>query len=746
MKLTLISFAVIAALIIGICCVNETAPEHSKASYVGTDKCISCHKAEYELFSNSDHFHAMDTVSDKTVLGNFNNAIFIYHDDTTFFYKEGKRFFVKTTDSTGHKKVFEIAYTFGWKPLQQYLVQFSDGRIQALPFCWDTREAAKGGQKWFHIYNKEKIGFKDELFWMGMNQNWNYMCADCHTTDYAINFDVTSNSFKSKWKESCVSCESCHGPASEHIAWADHKNTSELYKGFAISLASKKTNWKMDAAKQTLLPEQVIMNDTLIETCARCHAKATRFSDAYFHGQSLFQTHLPVTADLDNYYSDGQIKEENYEYGSFLQSKMYAAGVTCNNCHNPHSGKIKITGNALCGSCHAPAKYDGPQHSFHAVNTTGNQCVSCHMPTTNYMVIDARLDHSIRIPRPDLSLTTGNPNACNQCHTNKTVQWAATHFKKQYGSRLPKTPVYGELMHQVNNYSPNAVHSLYNLLSTAAYPDIIKATAMEQFGTYNSNRIYQQAIQYLSSKHPALRIAAIKAIGNHPSSELATYIPPLLYDPVVSVRFQAMFTLSVNYESLEKKDQQQFDAVKAAYFKVQENMSHRPDGFFNRAVVLNNMGSLKEAENLYKSCIARFPRFISAYVNLIELYRQQNNQQSAKIIIDQGLEQQPNNALLQYVLGLWHVGNNDYLQALKALKKAADTEPANATFVYGYAIGIFSVGDKKEAIGLLEKYLNRYGNNPVILNGLISMNSDMGNAAKANAYTRLKKSVFGAGI
>ena len=207
-----------------------------QTSYVGSDKCQSCHQNEYSLYRQSDHYHAMDTVSPASVLGDFNNTKFIYYGDTTLFYKKNDNYFVSTIDSTGQKKQFQVSYTFGWRPLQQYLVKFTDGRIQVLPFCWDTRPKENGGQRWFHSYEKENIGVKDELFWMGINQNWNYMCADCHTTDFRTNFNASANIFNSSWKFSTISCESCHGPASNHIEWTKDKKMRTTKDLLSVSL------------------------------------------------------------------------------------------------------------------------------------------------------------------------------------------------------------------------------------------------------------------------------------------------------------------------------------------------------------------------------------------------------------------------------------------------------------------------------------------------------------------------------
>lgn len=741
MKKIKVLVSLLLLLVFCYCCVNRSLPLENPA-YAGSEKCQSCHPQQTALFKTSDHFHAMDTVSAETVKGDFNNTRFIYQGDTAFFYRQGSRYFVRTTDSTGVKKEFAISYTFGWQPLQQYLVKFEDGRIQVLPFCWDTREKAKGGQRWFHLYDKERIAHTDELFWMGINQNWNYMCADCHTTDYKKNYDLAGDKFNSRWSESRVSCESCHGPASGHIKWADEKDKSVPYKGFAISLAAKAINWKMDPVKQTLMPEQVIPHDTLLETCARCHARATRFSDSYTHGQSFLQSHLPATADPVNYYIDGQIKQEDYEYGSFAQSKMHAAGVTCINCHDPHSMKVKAVGNSLCTSCHQPAKYDGTTHSFHKPGSTGSQCVNCHMPVTTYMVVDNRLDHSIRIPRPDHSVQMGTPNACTQCHQDKPVKWAADYFLKWYSEKLPREKTYGELLFAISRYIKESEASLYTLLENKAYPAIIRATALEQYGFYTTNRVSNAVMEELKNENPFLRLNALRALRNYPPENYSGHVEALLYDKVAAVRYEAMSLLAPQQARLSEKDAAQFSLLVKEYIQQQEQLSHRPDGYFNRAILKNFTGQQQEAEQLYKTCIGRFPDFIPAYTNLIDLYREQGREEDAKKTADKGLLRNPGSAWLHYAMGFWYIRRKEYTSGIRELEAAAKMEPANADMTYGYAIALFSTGRGTEAVQLLEKFLRGYGNQRLILDGLISIYQDMGNAGKAAAFASIRKEVY----
>jgi predicted CXXCH cytochrome family protein len=743
MKVGLITWMIAALVLVFNKCIISEENKYKELSYVGTDKCQSCHLNEYVKYKTSDHFHAMDTVSSRSVLGNFNNSFFVYQGDTSFFYQRNGQYFVRTADSTGVKKEFKVSFTFGWRPLQQYLVSFSDGRIQALPFCWDTRPKEKGGQHWFHIYNKEKVFHGDELFWMGYNQNWNYMCADCHTTNYQKNFDEAANTFHSKWNESRVSCESCHGPASGHLEWTKQKSKEDIHKGFAISLAAKPISWRMDQQKGTMQPQQIFHHDTLIETCARCHARATRFTDQYHHGQSLLQSHIPATVNQSIYYIDGQIMDEDYEYGSFLQSKMYSKGVTCINCHDPHSMQLKATGNALCSSCHSPAKFDGPQHTHHQLNTAGAECVNCHMPVTNYMVIDGRRDHSIRIPRPDHSLVNGTPNACNKCHTDKSGRWAADNFKNWYGDKLPKEKNYGELLYAVSRVDRESEPSLYELLASSQYPAIIKAGALEQFGQFKTSRINEQARNYLQSTDPNLRLNALKAMSGLPPETVLPSVAPLLSDPVTAVRMEAVFTLAPYYQQLEGNSKTIFETELADYLSIQRGLCHRPDGYLNQGIVLGLTGRIAEAEQVYVAGVKRFPRSLPFYVNLADMYRSQNQEQKAKEYIDKGLQVDPRNPNLHYALGLWFVRQKEQAKGIAELKKAMELNPTNASLVYGYAIALNSTGQASQAISLLEKFTRSNHNEPFIVDALISICQDAGLSQKAEYYASVRQNIFG---
>ncbi|MFL9829092.1 cytochrome c3 family protein, partial [Rhodoplanes sp. SY1] len=352
------------------------------------------------------------------------------------------KFQVETDGVDGKPAVFDIKYTFGIDPLQQYLVEFPDGRLQALSIAWDSRPKDQGGQRWFHLYPDEHIRHDDVLHWTRLNQNWNFMCAECHSTGVRKNYDATSDRYATTWAEISVGCEACHGRGSRHVAWARDREswwpfgkTEDPAKGLVVRFDERRdVTWPIDErtgnARRSVAPALLRKE---VETCGLCHARRGAFSEDWSPGRWLSDTHAvsPIARSL--YHADGQMLDEVYNYGSFKQSRMFAAGVTCGDCHDPHSAKLRFPGDNTCLQCHSSDTYAGVKHTGHASTSPPIGCASCHMPVRTYMVVDPRHDHGFRVPRPDLSVKLGTPNACNDCHADKPAAWAAAAVERWHG-------------------------------------------------------------------------------------------------------------------------------------------------------------------------------------------------------------------------------------------------------------------------------------------------------------------------
>ncbi|MDH3871769.1 MAG: multiheme c-type cytochrome, partial [Gammaproteobacteria bacterium] len=261
----------------------------ASAQYAGRVVCASCHAEQASLWSGSHHDLAMQPATGKTVLGSFANTSLMNFGVTSTFFKEDDKFMVRTEGPDGKLQDYVIKYVFGVEPLQQYLIEFPGGRLQALSLAWDSRAKEQGGQRWFHLYPDEKIAHDDELHWTKPSQNWNSMCAECHSTHLEKNYDPVNRTFDTRWSKIDVSCEACHGPGSEHVIWAEQKPGWEKLaanKGLSISLDERKdVQWKMDPKTGNAARNKARTTDKEIEMCARCHARRSPISGQYAHGE-----------------------------------------------------------------------------------------------------------------------------------------------------------------------------------------------------------------------------------------------------------------------------------------------------------------------------------------------------------------------------------------------------------------------------------------------------------------------------
>ena len=390
------------------------------AQYVGSENCQECHTAEYDDWNGSHHDDAMMIADQNSVLAEFNTT-FTSQGVTSTFYTKEDGFYVNTEGPGGEYTDFKIIYTFGIEPLQQYIVAFPDGRYQCLRTAWDTEK-----EVWFDLYPDMKLVHDEWIHWTKGGLNWNIMCSDCHSTLVKKNYDPIKEKYNTEFSLINVSCEACHGPGKEHVEIV----SSEEYKANPEGASEI---GKLYMGKNTL-PKQ------MVDDCARCHSLRTQYTEFYDH-EGEFMDHYAADWLRDGmYFPDGQILGEVYVYGSFIQSKMYANNVKCNDCHNVHSLELKFEGNALCTQCHEPSDYDSKKHHFHQINTQASECITCHMPGRYYMGNDFRRDHSFRVPRPDLTVKFDVPNTCNEsgCHDDQSPEWAAKAVNTWYGPEREK--------------------------------------------------------------------------------------------------------------------------------------------------------------------------------------------------------------------------------------------------------------------------------------------------------------------
>ena len=700
---------------------TATAAAPAPATLVDNRQCLGCHQAQATAWAASHHAQAMAPASADTVRGNFDGAQFKHQGITTRFFRRDGRFFVHTDGPDGQLGDFEVKFSFGVEPLQQYLIETEAGRLQPLQIAWNTRE-----RKWFHLLPHEKAPPGDVLHWSGRYQTANTMCIGCHTTGFDKRYDAKADRFDSRWLEVNVSCQSCHGPGSRHVAWADKHAPGGQAAPAAYPRSGQLADLKTPRAQ--------------VEVCAACHSRRSELTATPVPGQPHLDHFLPSLLREGLYHADGQQLDEVFVAGSYRQSKMYRMGVACSNCHDPHSAKPKLQGNALCTQCHQPqpnpafpsaaGHFDTAQHHHHPQGTRGAQCTACHMPAKNYMVLQPRPDHSIRIPRPDLTLTLGTPNACNQCHEKKSAQWAADALAKWVGT--PKRPPhYGEVFAAARRGAAESAQALAVLAGDAAQPGIVRATAIDMLRGETAVGI-DQRIAATRDADAELRAAAAASLEVLPASLRVPTLAPLLQDPVRAVRIAAARSLaSLPPAQFEPATRAAFDAALAEYVAAQQVALDMPGPNLNLGALYALSGRDAEAEAAYRAALKIDPDFTPARANLAQFYAERGRLPDAEQVLRDGLQRQPGIGELQYSLGLLLAEQQRLPQAAEALDRATKLLPQRARAFYNLGLARQQLGQSKPAEAALRKARDLAPTDPAIAYALAVLYAQQGQRADA---------------
>jgi tetratricopeptide (TPR) repeat protein len=715
---------------------EATGPREIAAEFVGSESCSACHQAQHAAWKTSQHALAMQHASPDTVRGNFDDARYAFDGVTSTFFRRDGKYFVRTDGPDGKLADFEVKYTFGLEPLQQYLVELPGGRLQALAVTWDTRPADQGGQRWFRQYPDEKLDFRDELHWTQRSQNWNFMCADCHSTNVRKGYDAAKEGFDTQWSEISVGCESCHGPGSAHLAWAKAKPSSDRTKGLTVALDERRgAAWQIDPASGNAKRTPELRSGREIEVCGPCHARRAQIAEGWQAGAALMDHYLPALLSPGLYHADGQQRDEVFIWGSFLQSRMHRAGVTCSDCHDPHTQKLRAPGNAVCAQCHLASKYDAKAHHFHPEGTLGAQCANCHMPATTYMVVDPRRDHSLRVPRPDLSVKLGTPNACNDCHRESTAQWSADWIARWYGAQRRNEAHYGEAIDAGRRGGAGAARGLVAVATSVAYPPIVRASAIELLARYPGPTTDAAVRSALGDADPLVRHAALAALQAPTVPQLAASIAPLLNDPVRAVRVEAARRVAPHVAGLDAASRPAFDRAMAEHEAVQRGNLDRPEAWMNLGNLHAMRGDPAAAEAAFREALKRDARFVPAYVNLADLRREQRRDADAEAVLREGLRVVPDAPALREALGLALVRQGKKGPALAEFAAARKSAPAEARYAYLYAVALHDAGRRAEAIRVLDDAAKRSGDRDVLL-ALAAFRGEGGDEAGAREALR----------
>ena len=714
-------------------------------SFVGREECARCHVEQNDRWQTSHHDRSMQVVNAENVLGDFGNITLEQQGYRIRFFRRDDMFLVETENGEGELAEYEIAYTFGVDPLQQYLIGFPDGRYQALDMAWDSRPITQGGQRWFRLQPEALYEPGDPLHWTGIAYTWNAMCADCHSTNFEKNYDASLNRYGSTFAEIDVSCEACHGPGSAHMDWAaqvamasrsaEGPNITGGSSGLVVQFPrSADRSWLIDADTGLAhrVPEST--SQVEIETCGRCHARRGAIAAEYGFDRPLTDSYRISLLERGLYHGDGQILDEVYVYGSFLQSRMYQEGVSCSDCHEPHSLRLYSQGNSLCNRCHLAERFDTPDHYRHEIGSEGAECISCHMTSETYMVVDPRRDHSFRVPRPDLSLRFNTPNACSNCHVSQSASWAAEAIVKWYGPERPAS--HFELLASGRSESVAAEAELRMLAGDSGAPNISRATALAalQGISQASMSLINKA---LVDDSPLVRMGALIGLETADPVTLMRLVMPMLDDPDRSVRLEAIRLMTTvpaqQVPSLERSD------VKRAIaeYRVALNVnSDRAQSHLSLGWLAMYEGDLVTAEKEYKTALELEPYFVPNFLNLADLYRLTGRDVDGEALLKRALEFAPDSGDARYALGLLMVRLDRLNEAVEQLHLATQLAPEQPHYIYVYAVAVQTAGDLAGAIMVLDEGLSRFPEDRELLVGAAAFSRDLNDLDRAIAYVR----------
>lgn len=614
--------------------------EETQYSYVGSQVCSTCHTDAKADWETSHHALAWTEPSPETIVADFNNTEFLHDGVLTEFSRRGADFHIKVTEIDGSVVEYRVHSVAGIEPLQQYILETEPGRLQSFDVVWDTIE-----KRWFHLYPDQKLPPDDGLHWSGPYKNWNARCAECHATGFEKNYDASNQSYASEQAEIGVGCEACHGPGSGHVEWAERSVSSELAPpagyGFSMDFANAGTQ-------------------ATIQQCASCHSRREPLGDASpVPGTAFHDAYNLAQLRPGLYHADGQILDEVYVYGSFLQSKMYDKGVGCLNCHNAHTAELKAEGNAVCTQCHSPAgnpnftslspkTYDDPSHHFHETGSEGAACVSCHMIERVYMGIDGRRDHSFRIPRPDLAEQTGSPDACTDCHTDQSPDWAAVEIAKRYPDASNRVPHYGVTL-ALGRVNPVAAQEeLIELAVNDARPGLARATALWLLSQRPDTAAADAVAPLLQNSDPLVRAAAVSVQNGVDPQVRVPRIVDLLADPMKMVRIEtAKSMLNAPVARLPGRIETQMQRAMGEWRRSLQARADFPETHMVLGGMALTMRNVPAAQGAFREVVRMDPQREEAWVMLARIAAAMEGREATLGVLEEALDVIPQSETLK---------------------------------------------------------------------------------------------------
>lgn len=701
----------------------------SNESLAGSSSCRECHQQFYELWSTSHHGLAMQPYTTEFASQKLTTPQTPVRIGKNTYLpciraNEGWVLEQKPYGQMRHR----IAHVMGGKNVYYFLTQLERGRLQTLPIAYDVR-----AKEWFDTAASGVRHFPGTesdapLHWTDPAYTFNTSCYSCHVSQLAKNYDLSTDTYRTRWAEPGINCEACHGPGQEHVDICRSAKVNQVLKDLRI------ISTKSFSAEQTN------------SMCNSCHAKMSPVSTSFEPGDRYFDHFDLITLEHPDFYPDGRDLGENYTMTGWLMSPCVKTGqLDCTHCHTS-SGRYRFKNannpNAACLPCHKERAENVTEHTHHDLDSTGSKCISCHMPATEFARM-IRSDHSMRPPAPAATLKYKSPNACNICHKDKDAKWADDYVRKWHEKDYQR-PMLGQasLVYEARRGNWDQLEAIFKYISSQGRDEIIATTLLRLLSGYESKAKWPVIIKVLQEDtSPLVRAAAAQTLDGYVTAESVRALAKATCDEYLLVRVRAATGLSAI--SIEQLPSEYQASVKLATTELLKALEAHPDDYashynlgnfhmrrgehekaltsfqtaiklradfmppyVNVAFVHNSMGRNDKAESSFRKAIALDPNNAALHLNLGMLLGEMNRPKDAEKSFRSALTADPNSAVAAYNLGVL-LASDQPSESLQWCRKAYLLRPDEGRYGYTYAFYLFQKGAVEQAITVLADMIIR---------------------------------------
>jgi tetratricopeptide (TPR) repeat protein len=672
----------------------------SSSSYSGTQSCRECHEKFYRLWAPSHHGLAMQPFTAElfqTRLAPQAKSLAIGDSNYQVEF-DGKQCWIQESGPKGNKK-YSIVHAMGGKNVFYFLTPMDRGRLQVIPLAYDVQrkswfDTAASGIRHFQDLEEKPVGWKDPEY------TFNTSCYGCHVSQFARNYDLKTDTYNSVWQEPGINCEACHGSALEHV-----RICREAAKG------KPPGDLKIDVIRPPKYSRK-----SAGDACASCHAKASPLTVSYKPGDDFFDHFDVGILDSPDYYPDGRDLGENYTFTQWLLSPCAKSGqMDCLHCHTS-SGRFRFTDdkkNDACLPCHASNVENASDHSHHLKGSAGSQCISCHMPKTEFARM-RRSDHSMLPPTPSTSIAYKSPNACNVCHTDKEAAWA-DKWVRQWRKRDYQNSVLhrASLIDAARGRNWKKLPAMLEYLGRKNHDAVFAASLIRLLRPCNDGRKWPFLIRALEDPSPLVRAGAAESLGDRINEETVKALSAAIQDKSRLVRVRAASAMAaIPRDLLDAKTAAAFDKA-AGEFKA--TLEARPDywsSHYNMGSFYLSQRDYKQAVTFFEAAIRLQPGVIQPYVNISFAYNALGLNDKAEQSLRRAFELEPKSLEANLNLGLLLGEMGRLEEAGSHLQKTAELDPQSAVAVYNLGVINAKLGRINPALDYLRRACALQPENP----------------------------------